>query len=136
MTSSGEGKGGMRGAFGNGTLRISHAIFSWARVSRAEAATAAGRRRSELLRPHQSELGAGRLGASAAWDAAGEEGVAAGFDGVAHGGGHADRIVGPGDSGVEKDGGSAEFHGNDGVRRSADAGIDDDRNRPAAADQF
>ena len=56
--------------------------------------------------------------------------------GVAHRRRHAHRIVGLGDSGIQEHGGGAKLHGDDRVGGRPDAGIDDDRNTGAAADQF
>src|SRR5260370_16544893 len=62
--------------------------------------------------------------------------MAPGLDRMAHGGGHADRIVGLGDRRVAEDCGSAELHGNDRIGRGADAGIADVRHRREEADPF
>ena len=72
------------------------------------------------------ERGAGG-GVEFAGHAAGEERLAAGEDGMLHGLGHEDGILGLGDGGVHQDGVEAEFHGEGGVGGGADAGVDDQR---------
>ena len=57
----------------------------------------------------------------------GLEGGAAGLDGVGEGARHAHRIGGGGNRGVQQHGVVAHLHGLGGMRRRADAGIDDQR---------
>ena len=56
-----------------------------------------------------------------------EIGQAAGFGGVAHRVGHAERVFGVGDAGVEQHAVDAELHRDRHVARRADAGVDDHR---------
>src|SRR6266478_4475708 len=60
--------------------------------------------------------------------AAGEVGFAAGDDGIAHGFGHEDGVLGFGNGGVHEDAIGAKLHGNSGVGSRAHAGIDDHGN--------
>src|ERR1700694_5125632 len=71
---------------------------------------------------------AGGGGVEALGHAAREIGFAAGDDGVAHGFGHEDSVLGFGDRSVHEDAVGAELHGDGGVRGGADAGIHDHGN--------
>src|SRR6267378_8523027 len=79
------------------------------------------------LADHAGERAGGR-GVEALWHAAGEVGFAAGDDGIAHGFGHEDGVLGFGNGGVHEDAIGAKLHGNSGVGSRAHAGIDDHGN--------
>jgi len=72
--------------------------------------------------------GGGGGGVEALGHAAGEEGLVAGDDGVAHGFSHEHCVGGFGDGGVHENAIGAEFHGHSGIGGSADARVHDHGN--------
>src|SRR6266704_4400353 len=73
--------------------------------------------------PDDSAQWAGGGGVQAFGHAPGEVGLTAGNDGVAHGFGHEDGVLGFGNGGVHQHAIGAEFHGDGGVGSRANAGI-------------